>query len=124
MVFAAQTAPEPLRDSSVPDVLSWMIGRQRRYRVVGESMAPTLQEGDTVLVNPSAFRQRRPTVGELVVLRHPLRKTGTLIKRVSGFDEAGRILVTGDNPACSTDSRSFGAVPTERMLGLVVSRMP
>ncbi|GIH73966.1 signal peptidase I [Planobispora longispora] len=35
----------------------------------------------------------------------------------------GRILVLGDNPEVSLDSRTFGAVPVERVLGVVIHRM-
>jgi len=36
----------------------------------------------------------------------------------------GRIVVLGDNPAASLDSRSFGLVPLDRVLGRAIRRLP
>ena len=36
---------------------------------------------------------------------------------------AGRVVVLGDNPAHSTDSRVWGYLPTDRLLGVVRRRM-
>ena len=96
-----------------------MLRRLRRYRVVGESMVPTLLPGQSVLVDPRAFRKRLPGVGELVWLRDPRQLDRMLLKRVLSVEEA-RVFVLGDNPSSSTDSRGFGAVPMELILGRVV----
>ena len=85
-------------------------------------MAPLLEPGDEVLVDPRAYRQTPPCSGDLVVARHPYRSDLLLIKRVARVLENGYFALEGDNPAESTDSRDFGSLPPERILGRVTSR--
>ncbi len=82
-------------------------------------MAPTLVKGQGVLVDPRAFRMRAPEVGELVQLRDPREPGRLLVKRVASVEE-GAVFVLGDNPGKSTDSREFGLVPLDMILGGVV----
>ena len=81
-----------------------------RVAVVGRSMAPTLLPGDWLLVDSEAFRERLPGVGELVLVPDPREPRRLLVKRVVGVDQLGWLLVGGDDPAASTDSRAFGAL--------------
>lgn len=87
----------------------------RRVEVTGDSMRPTLVPGDRLL----AVRPARPRAGDLVVLRDPRRPDRLLAKRVVSTGPAG-VVVAGDNPSASTDSRAFGAVPV--VWGRVVYR--
>jgi len=80
-------------------------------------MAPTLLPGDWLLVDPKAFRSASaPRVGELVLHHDPRDPDRLLIKRV-GAVEAGRLVVHGDAPDASTDSRTFGAVDPALVVG-------
>jgi len=110
--------------SGARDLALWVLGRRRRFRVTGMSMAPLLNPGDDVLVDPGAYRQRLPQRDEIVVTRHPYRSDIRLIKRVAEVADDGRCRLQGDNPSESTDSRSFGWVTADRVLGRVTSRMP
>jgi nickel-type superoxide dismutase maturation protease len=95
--------------------------------VVGYSMAPLLMPGEEVLVNPQAYHSRTPQAGDLVVARHPHRPQLWLIKWVVyGVGPQGRVryFLAGLNPEASTDSRSFGLVPRDHLLALVVCRFP
>jgi signal peptidase I len=47
------------------------VGSSRLYRVPSASMDPTLQVGDTVLVDHAAYRTSRPAVGDIVVFHPP-----------------------------------------------------
>jgi nickel-type superoxide dismutase maturation protease len=85
-------------------------------------MATLLEPGDEVLVDPRAYRQKPPRPGDLVVARHPYRTDLLLIKRVARVLENGYCALEGDNPAESTDSRAFGSLSPERILGRVTSR--
>jgi nickel-type superoxide dismutase maturation protease len=111
-----------LKESSWREWLLWLSGFRKRFRVTGASMAPLLQPGDEVLVDPRAYKQTAPQVGDIVVSRHPYRMDVRLVKRVTTILEDGRCLLEGDNPSDSTDSRSFGAVAPLRILGRVTSR--
>ena len=111
--------------------------------VDGSSMAPDLRPGDRVLVR----RTRRPRRGRVALLRYPLLPSGAptgeqmLLKRVvavagdrvsPGWADpdvhglggvvvpAGCAVVLGDNRPTSWDSRHYGFVPRERMIGVVV----
>lgn len=86
-------------------------------------MEPTLDDGDWLI----ATRAGRIGRGTIVVVRHPERALD-LVKRVAaipGDEMEGRqlgsteYLVEGDNPAASTDGRSFGTVKKDAIEGVV-----
>ena len=93
-----------------------------RFRVADDSMRPTLLPGDYVLVNRWAYAFRAPGPGDIIVFRHPRRDGMFLIKRIASVDGAGRIVVSGDNAAWSEDSRTFGPVGREALVGRVIVR--
>lgn len=93
-------------------------GLVRRVEVEGDSMLPSLESGDRVVVI-RVLVGSRIRVGTTVVARDPRSLERLVVKRVGGVGPAGIELV-GDNPAASTDSRSFGPVP--EVWGRVVYR--
>lgn len=96
-------------------VLSWCYPR---VRVTGTSMAPALVADDRLLVR----RTRRIRPGDLVVVSDPRRAQRWLAKRVAAVARDGSVDVRGDAPHDSTDSRAFGAVPADHVVGRVVYR--
>ena len=94
-----------------------------RFRIEDESMRPTLEPGDYVLVNRWAYRVRPPRRGDLVVVRDPELSDRFLVKRVSETQASTQIRLEGDNAAVSRDSRAFGAVPLDRIVGKVWLRL-
>ena len=56
-----------------------------RVRVDGFSMVPTLQDGEYVLVNRLAYRNKLPERGDIIVFRSPQANDLDLIKRVIGL---------------------------------------
>ncbi|WP_326943172.1 S26 family signal peptidase [Amycolatopsis sp. NBC_01307] len=111
--------------------------------VDGASMAPELASGDRVLVR----RTRRPRRGRVALLRYPRLPSGApvgeqlLLKRVvavagdrvpPGWADPdvhglggtvvppGCTVVLGDNRPTSWDSRHYGFVPRDRLVGVVV----
>ena len=81
-------------------------------------MQPTLRSGSLVIARRLKVGTRlRP--GDVVVVRHPERADLEIIKRVHSIDAAGTIFLIGDNPAASSDSRTFGAVTREQIVALV-----
>jgi signal peptidase I len=123
---------------------------RRRLVVVsvnGPSMAPTLRHGDVVVVRRTPGRT--PNRGEVVVVEdarpcRPGDRTGAhsrmwMVKRVAaipgdpappflpawtrsptGLVPAGHVVLIGDNAELSRDSRLFGPVRTDRVVGVVV----
>ena len=82
-------------------------------------MLPALKSGDTILVNPRA--KIKP--GDIVAANHPYITTVKLVKRVDSIDSQGRFVLTGDNPQESTDSRSFGSIAKNEIVGKVICRL-
>jgi nickel-type superoxide dismutase maturation protease len=92
--------------------------RFARYAVEGVSMMPALAPRDFVVVDRTAYAASLPRPGEIVLAADPTEPSRTLVKRVLTATPAG-IELRGDNSEHSTDSRSFGLVPPESLLGRV-----
>lgn len=92
--------------------------RLGRVVVRGESMRPTLEPGDRLVVVRGG---RSVRTGDLVTLPDPRRPARAVVKRVTALTESG-VVVSGDNPKASSDSRTFGAVPASAIAGRVVYR--
>ena len=85
-------------------------------------MRPTLNPDDRVLVRRTAADPDTPPSGAVVVAWHPSRPGLRLIKRLQSVGQDGMILL-GDNPSSSTDSRQLGPIPRSALIGVVVSRV-
>ena len=104
-----------------------------RVEVAGASMAPALLPGDWLLVDPTAGRW--PRRGTLVVVREPETDL-VVVKRVAGRPGdrvtrggapptllgATEAWLTSDAPGAGIDSRRYGPVDAERLLGRVAWR--
>jgi len=110
--------------STARDICLWLMRRRRRFRVVGQSMMPLLKPGNEVLLDPRAYHSQLPKAGEIVVVNHPDCLDFQLIKRVIQVLPDGCCVIEGDNRSKSTDSRSFGAIEPDNLLGKVTSRFP
>lgn len=113
---------EELKSGGLREFLLWLLRRRHRFRVSGNSMLPLLEPDQEVLIDPAAYRQVFPQPGDIVVVSHPHQPHKRLIKRVSAVLDNQRYFVVGDNPLESTDSRTFGPVSLEQILGQVTSR--
>lgn len=51
-------------------------------RVEGQSMAPTLEDQDRLIVNKLAYRLHDPQVGDIVMLYYPINPEKSFVKRV------------------------------------------
>ncbi|GHJ53209.1 S26 family signal peptidase [Nonomuraea sp. TT08I-71] len=95
----------------------WLRRRWRLVVVRGSSMAPTLRDGDRLVVRVG----RAPAPGDVVVFRArdvvPDADLTWMVKRVHRVEPDGAVTVRGDN-ARSQDSRHFGAVPPGAILGV------
>ena len=80
-------------------------------------MVPALLPGDRVL----AVRTR-PREGDVVAMRDPRDHARIIVKRLVRVVDDGALEVVGDNAAESTDSREFGPVPRDLVVGRVVYR--
>jgi nickel-type superoxide dismutase maturation protease len=90
-----------------------------RFRVTGNSMLPTLRDGEVVVVDPHGL----PTPGGVVMCRHPFRTDVLVIKRLGELTHDGALVLMGDHPDESTDSRSYGPVPRVHFRGVIVATL-
>jgi signal peptidase I len=132
------------------------------FYIPSESMLPTLEKNDRVLVNKLSYRLHDVNRGDIVVFEAPPEETGAqdLVKRVIGLpgetvscgdgdvlidgqplDEpyledtttstcereyrvaSGEVFVMGDNRNFSKDSRSFGPIDDDEIVGRVFVRI-
>ena len=82
--------------------------------VRGLSMAPNLGYGDEVVIRYTDDI----AVGDVIVFRRDRQND---IKRVESISEEG-IFVVGDNPMSSLDSRNFGHIKPEQVVGKAIYR--
>lgn len=89
-------------------------------KVTGSSLEPDFKEGDFVGISSIPFLFHPPQTGDVIVFCKP--PYGTLIKTIAHFaPERKEIEVRGAHQD-SVDSRSFGAVSFEEVIGKVVWR--
>jgi nickel-type superoxide dismutase maturation protease len=93
-------------------------GRYGVLDVDGPSMAPTLSHGDRLLCRYGG----RVRPGAVVVARHPLRQELFVVKRAVERRGGGWWLLS-DNSGVESDSRDYGAVPADLVLGRVLLRI-
>ena len=91
-----------------------------RFIVSGGSMEPAYFSGDKLFVSGIKYRFRKPKVGEVIVLRDP-RTERLVLKRIRKSED-GMYFVVGDNEDKSTDSREFGSIKKESIIGKVCFR--
>lgn len=85
-------------------------------RVSGDSMRPTLRDGDLLLIR----HRGKPRLGRLAVVRLPGR--GLAVKRVTRREPEGW-WVERDNPAAGVDSWLVGAIPDVDVVAVVAFRL-
>jgi nickel-type superoxide dismutase maturation protease len=82
-------------------------------------MAPTMLDGHAILIDPRA----KIAAGDIVLARHPYKQSVKILKRVEAINADGSYDLIGDNESESTDSRTFGPIPSKDILGKVVGRL-
>jgi signal peptidase I len=96
----------------------------------GNSMEPAVKNGAVLVVSRLRYglrlpwrqkyllRWSKPKAGEVVVFYTP---SGELaVKRCTSLTERGGFIAEGDNAAASYDSRSYGPVPADNIIGKVL----
>ena len=91
-----------------------------RFIVSGSSMKPDYMPGDKLWVSRFIYMLSKPKIGDVVVLSDP-RDQRLILKRIVEIMRDGYFM-KGDNERASTDSRVFGPVKKEDMIGKVLFR--
>ena len=96
-------------------------------RVEGRSMAPTLRPGDLVIAARLPYLRHFIAPGDLVLATAPGRggsHATLVIKRVGSIaqtaDGETEVTLVGDNEDASRDSRVYGVVGGDQIVGLIV----
>ena len=92
-----------------------LIGYRQHLRVVGNSMEETLSEGDLIIFKTKSLDLK---IGDLVVACHPKIKSKLIIKRIYNIYQ-NKFDLRGDNFLYSTDSREFGLIELDLIVGKV-----
>ena len=79
-------------------------------------MEPTVKNGGMVLVSNLLYLFQNPRIDDIVAVRDAGK---VLIKRVTDTHN-GNYFLTGDNKQDSLDSRKFGLVSKQKILGKVI----
>ncbi len=94
----------------------------RVIKVTGDSLSPEYKEGDFVVATTIPFFLHRIRAGDVIVFRQPTY--GIMIKKVERVLGAGdQFFVVGEHPY-SIDSRQFGPISKEALLGKVIWHIP
>lgn len=134
------------------------------FIVSGESMVPTFENNEYLIIDEISYRFKEPMRGDVIVFRYPLEPKKFFIKRIIGLpgdvvsikgasvtitntlnpegfmleepyvtntssDEMtkavkeGEYFVMGDNRIASLDSRSWGLLPKENIIGRTFLRL-
>ncbi|MEK7573403.1 MAG: S26 family signal peptidase [Patescibacteria group bacterium] len=83
-----------------------------KFRIEENSMSPFLNQGDLVII----FRTKNVKKTDVVVFE---KDEDFYIKRVSKLEDS-RYFLEGDNKKESKDSRKFGWIPKQQIVGKVV----
>ena len=111
-------------------------GRLRVLRIFGHSMSPVLNPGELVVVREGVFDDRPPRKGELVAVRPRTLGGQAFVKRVVALPlervtvdgkawqlSDNEFFLLGDHTEHSLDSRVFGPVTREELVGPVQARL-
>lgn len=90
----------------------------RLLKVTGDSLTPEYREGDYVFIAKIPFFFDSIKKGDVVAFRHSVH--GTMIKYVDRVDAGQEAVYVSGTHADSVDSRQFGPVRKEEILGKVI----
>ncbi len=94
-----------------------------RFKIEDRSMEPAFKSGDYVIINKLAYAFSTPSKGDVIVFNHPKEKNRFLIKRISLVTKSDELYVVGDNKNFSQDSRHFGSIKKDLIIGKVWIRI-
>lgn len=91
-----------------------------RFKVIGHSMEPTIKNGEIVLVSNIPYLFKGPRINDIVAFKDNRGKI--LVKRITEIEKKGYFL-SGDNKNDSLDSRKFGHVIKNQIIGKMIHKL-
>ena len=124
MIVGSQQADKSLfKRPSLATLFSLIFGYRQHLRVVGNSMESLIYEGDLIIYKKVNSNIIDLGIGNIVVALHPRIKNKLIIKRIHGIYQSGFDL-RGDNNLSTTDSREWGLVKENLIIGKVEQILP
>ena len=99
-------------------LISIFTGYRQHLRVAGNSMESTISEGDLVIYKKINPKKLDLEVGDIVIASHPQIKNKLIIKRIHQIYQ-NKFILRGDNTLSSTDSRDWGLIKLDLIIGKV-----
>ena len=97
------------------------MGLRKTAIVSGNSMLPSLKNGDIVFFKLYIEGKSELKPGQIIIFNHPLKNI-ICIKRISVINQ-NNIEVLGDNIKFSEDSNKFGLLNTEKIIGIFTFKL-
>ena len=113
---------QSLPDATFREIILWLLRQRKRLRVTGASMQPLLKPGEEILIDLNAYQKSAPEIGDIIVAFHPYRSNFSIVKRIVSIEKEENFFLQGDNSLESTDSRSYGAIKLDQIIGKVICR--
>ena len=91
------------------------------YHIPSESMSPTLQTGDIALIDTWVYQDQPPQVNDILTVKRSANSM-VLVKRLTKIrsdQNQTELFIEGDNQNRSVDSRRFGWIPDDYLIGKV-----
>ncbi len=84
-------------------------------------MTPLYCDGELVTVDTNAYQDNEVIVGDIVLAAHPYIRNHYIIKKVTKVT-GEKVFLLGINPEESTDSRHFGKISKEKIIGKILAK--
>lgn len=88
-----------------------------KFKISGHSMEPTFKNGDKILATYFFYLFKSPQINDIVVFKDQENKI--FVKRIIDVKN-NRYIVLGDNKKDSLDSRNFGEIQRDQILGKLI----
>lgn len=83
-------------------------------------MEPTFKNGDKILITYMFYLFKSPQINDIVVFKDQENKI--FVKRIINIKQ-NRYIVLGDNKKDSLDSRNFGEIQRDQILGKFIYKL-
>jgi nickel-type superoxide dismutase maturation protease len=90
-----------------------------KFKVIGHSMEPAIKNGETVLTSSLFYLFKNPQIDDIVAFSDAGE---IIIKRITGSHDE-KYFLAGDNQKDSLDSRKFGLISKQKILGKVIYKI-